>query len=479
MLEIYQPSYLSTPVENLFIDEFMGKAPGAFVKVYLYGLRLSLYPMEENPSLDKFSKILDMTTDEVTNAFSYWDRMGLVNFVSSSPLKVTYLSVQQRFLTRNEHKELYRYQELNQELQSMVGAQRLITHEDFQLVYEWVEQLGVQLEAVPSLVKHYLDSKHNKRLSFSYIDKAVRGLVQEKNITTLEQVEKYIHGETLCRPAREVLELWNVHRNATQDEGELWAKWTLDWGFDRSSILVVAKNMTNVSNPNFRYLDKMIESLKDMNIKGLSDIRQYYHTREETADHLSPILRNLGYRGAQSPQIREMYASWRSKGFSQGSLEKMASSLSREGRSRPEDLDALVKRQYKQGRISDEEIDELLRDAEESREAFSELLDAWGENRAPSAMERKSWSQWRALGYSPELIALAAEYSVHAQDKLRYMGAILGGWQEQGITTVEAARADHNESRPEPVKTAHKLEYEKKTRAFDSFFDDVEEGRTE
>jgi hypothetical protein len=49
----------------------------------------------------------------------------------------------------------------------------------------------------------------------------------------------------------------------------------------------------------------------------------------------------------------------------------------------------------------------------------------------------------------------------------------------RGKDPVTAARADHNESRAEPVKTPHKMEYEKKTNAFDSFFDDVEEGRTE
>ena len=46
MLNIFQPTYLATPVENLFIEEFMVKAPGEFVKVYLYGLRFAMYPME-------------------------------------------------------------------------------------------------------------------------------------------------------------------------------------------------------------------------------------------------------------------------------------------------------------------------------------------------------------------------------------------------------------------------------------------------
>ena len=36
-----------TPVENLFIEEYMLRAPGAFVKVYIYGLRLCSHPVPD------------------------------------------------------------------------------------------------------------------------------------------------------------------------------------------------------------------------------------------------------------------------------------------------------------------------------------------------------------------------------------------------------------------------------------------------
>ena len=36
-----------TPLENLFIEEYMLRAPGDFVKVYIYGLRLCYHPVED------------------------------------------------------------------------------------------------------------------------------------------------------------------------------------------------------------------------------------------------------------------------------------------------------------------------------------------------------------------------------------------------------------------------------------------------
>ena len=64
MLNIFQPTYLSTPVENLFIEEFMVKAPGEFVKVYLYGLRFALFPMEGSQlTCEDFAKALHIERD--------------------------------------------------------------------------------------------------------------------------------------------------------------------------------------------------------------------------------------------------------------------------------------------------------------------------------------------------------------------------------------------------------------------------------
>ena len=472
MLSIFQPTYLATPVENLFIEEFMVKAPGEFVKVYLYGLRFAMYPMEGvSLSCDDFAKALHIERDVVINAFCYWERAGLVQMTSREPLHVQYFSVQQSLQNREEHRELYRYQKLNQNLQSVVGAQRLLTHEDFQFVYEWVEQLGMEEDAVPILVDYLMDAKHNRKLSFTYMDKVVRTLAEEKKITSLQQVEEYIFTERLCRPAQEVLAQWNMHRNVTVEEGRLWSKWTQEFKFDRQAILLAARNMAQAASPNFRYLDRMLTSLHDQGIIKAADMRRHFARQEGDADRLGPVLRELGYRGALAPELREMGQNWFAMGFSQNALEKLAASLAREGRNRPEDLDMLLHRQAQRGAVSDEDIQQLLTDAAEARDAFGELLAAWGEDRAPSATERRAWSRWRHEGHTPELIAYAAELAVTASDRLRYMGAVLARWKEENISTPEIARASYNQR----TAASAKLDFEKDNSVYARYFDDEED----
>ncbi len=477
MLHIYQPTYLTTPVDNLFIEEFMIKAPGEFVKVYLYGLRFATYPIEGNQlTCEDFAKALNIDQEVVINAFCYWDRSGIVHLVSQNPLDVQYYPVQQVFQNRLENRELYRYQGLNQSLQSLVGAQRLITHDEFQIVYEWVEQLGLEPEAVSLLVSYLLDSRHNKRLSFAYMDKIVRDLALQKGITTVEQIEQYIHNESLCKPARDVLALWNIHRNATQEEGVLWAHWTRDLGFDKQGILTAARHMSHISSPNFKYLNRILESLSEQGIIRSTEIKTYYEALDRETDRVLPVLRALGFRGTRTSEILSMASHWYALGFSQSSLEKMASSLAREGRSQPEDLDALVHRQVKIGKTSEEDIDSMLSAAAESRSAFSEILSLWGENRAPDPGERRMWSEWRTAGFSPELISLAAEYALKARgNRVAYMNAVLSGWKEQGVNSVEQAKKESQTNQNTSFLSDNRPEFERKnTDQYDNYFEEEE-----
>ena len=47
-----------TPVENLFIQEFMLKAPGDFVKVYIYGLKQCYHLSQSENTIESFSRAL-------------------------------------------------------------------------------------------------------------------------------------------------------------------------------------------------------------------------------------------------------------------------------------------------------------------------------------------------------------------------------------------------------------------------------------
>ena len=89
----------STPVENMFITEYMLRAPGDFVKVYLYGLMLC-YHHAERMSLSSMARDLDLQEEDVERAMRYWERDGLVRRTGDNPVRYTYYYLKQITLAR-------------------------------------------------------------------------------------------------------------------------------------------------------------------------------------------------------------------------------------------------------------------------------------------------------------------------------------------------------------------------------------------
>ncbi len=71
----------STEVENLFIGEFLPEAPGDYVKAYLFCLMYAKFGQTVDPR--KFCIKMGLSSEEVEEAWIYWESKGLVRRVIS------------------------------------------------------------------------------------------------------------------------------------------------------------------------------------------------------------------------------------------------------------------------------------------------------------------------------------------------------------------------------------------------------------
>ena len=76
-----------TPVDNQFIADYLPKAPGLYVQVYLYGLMQCYHPALAEGSVDQ---ALGISPQAVEEAYAYWQKEGLVRIVSADPFTVEY-----------------------------------------------------------------------------------------------------------------------------------------------------------------------------------------------------------------------------------------------------------------------------------------------------------------------------------------------------------------------------------------------------
>ncbi len=67
-----------TPINNVFIDNYMAGAHGDYIKVYIYLTRL-FSSSDKTFDTSNVSKVLNITESDVIKAIKYWNNKGLIN----------------------------------------------------------------------------------------------------------------------------------------------------------------------------------------------------------------------------------------------------------------------------------------------------------------------------------------------------------------------------------------------------------------
>lgn len=244
-----------TPVDNLFIAEYMPAAPENYVKVYLYGLMLCASYAEES---DDLQTSLGLDAQEVLAAFSYWQALGLVRIVDADKLYIEYTPQRQAAVQRFDGER--RYGMLIDRVQEALGG-RILLGSDLQKLYDWVEVFSLEADCILELVS-YIAAERGNRISFFTLDKIAKTWA-DAGVKTGEDARKYVAEQQELRSgAQRILRRWRMSRRPTEDELHLYEKWTHAWGFDDEAISAACVAATGTDKPNFSYLDAILENLR-------------------------------------------------------------------------------------------------------------------------------------------------------------------------------------------------------------------------
>ena len=322
----------ATPVENLFIQEYMVRADGDFVKVYLYGLMQCYHPVH-SASLSTVARDLGMEVSRVENAFAYWERMGLGPRVSDHPPSWAYRNLKQLELMRAQDDDgLYRYADYNNSLQAQFGADRLLHPQDFERVYDWIEGLGLPEEVVLMLVSGQIKAR-GKKFPFKSIDPIARAWA-EANVRTIADAEEMSRMYTERYQAiKQVYKKLGKRHQVSEPDEALYERWTREWGFDLPAILA-ACDETSKGVPTFGYLNGILERMHQQGLHSEEDLRADLEADRD----VKALLRELGMRAASpTDDSRSMLEGFLREGFARETIALAATRVPRKCRR----LDAL------------------------------------------------------------------------------------------------------------------------------------------
>lgn len=423
--------FSSTPVENLFMLEFMPNAPGDFVRVYLYGLMQCYHP-ELTEDVEGVARALNMEPEAVLNACRYWEREGLVVRQSDNPPTFVFHSCQEALNARPQiEKDYYENRDFTSSLQNLFGAEMLLHPKEYTMASDWVEVMKLPQEVVLCMVRHELEHTQKKRslqTIFKRLDKTAIELA-DRNIRTVEAAQDYFdRDEAAEKCARAVIDRFNFHRAPSKPEMEMAAKWLNEWHFDEETVLQACSRTVGSGNPTFKYLDAILENLR--NGDDSDEFQQ-----------LKRILQELGQRNpTPTPQDRERFEAIMEFGFE---YEVVLAAARTGGKRSMEDLETMLFKWAEQGLFTMEAYEQFRQKRALLDQAVSQVFDRAGIDRRPRQADRTLMEKWLAE-HSMQMILLAAEQSLGTDTPMRYMDVLLARWKKDGIATPEAAEAARN-----------------------------------
>ena len=432
----------STPVENMFITEYMLRAPGDFVKVYLYALMLCYHP-SPRMSLSAMAKDLDMQEEEVERAFKYWARDGLVRQVGDNPVCFTLANLKQLTLTRAENPGDKLYNEkFIREAERIL--KRTLLPEETNLINDWVQVFELPEEVVLMLLQIEMENSRG-RVSIKIADRRAKEWAQS-GIRTVDDVEKVVvMGREREQQLRRLLARLGQHRAPSEDEKTMYKTWIDEWGFTPEAVQEACRETTK-GTPTMAYLNGILMRQHQLGRHEAIALETGMQSEHEARGFAREVYAGLGVTG-KTPTQDDLDAieTWHEQGAgNELILLAVKAAHSKSGGGNMDDVDSYLQDWRRRGLTTADAVREDSARTRMLNGQLREIYAAAGMEKRPNAPDRDLLCRWVGeMGMTQELILLAAEYARGAGSPMMLIGRILRDWSRAGIATTEAARQEH------------------------------------
>ncbi|MGI6005118.1 MAG: DnaD domain protein [Christensenellales bacterium] len=302
-----------TPVDNLFIEEYMKHAPAGAVKVYLYGLMNCHYPDTAPDSLSQMALALSMDESDIMGAFFYWQQQGLVRIENADPLFISYAVMRGNTpsFAGGGGETAAGHTEFDTEAQRLFGA-RILKPRELAVMHEWMDNLGFPPQSALYIVAHALEKKDGRKVHINYLDAIAQSWAQQ-GLLDIADIEEYLQKQELKRSgAAELLKALGVYNRLPSDaELDFYDKWVHYWHFPKESLLTVIRTRSGSTlSPTFPYLDRILQELYENGAVLPEDIQRYQALKDAQREDVKQLVRALGVSGGVTPGLTKLYQEW-------------------------------------------------------------------------------------------------------------------------------------------------------------------------
>ena len=258
----------TTVLENEFIDRYMAKANGEYVKVYLLLLR-HLHEPSGTLTISEIADKLECTEKDVERALNYWKKQGLLDYasVAETPVntekEVKEVPVQKTAANFRKNKE---FKQLLFVTEQYLGKP-LSSTETEAMIY-FYETLQMSAELIEYLIEYCVENGHK---SMHYIQSVALSW-HKQNIRTVSEAKS--SSAIYNKNCYSVLNAFGIKGRApAASEITYIRKWNEEYGFALEIILEACnRTMNAIHQPNFEYTDSILKNWLAKKVNSMKDI---------------------------------------------------------------------------------------------------------------------------------------------------------------------------------------------------------------
>ena len=439
----FSSSYQSknqTVIDNIFITDFLPKAPDLCVKAYLLGLHKCSSADEHENNLDFFARTLNVCEDDVISLFRYWEDMGLVQVLSTNPIEVRYLPINASSVGVKKFK-VDKYADFNIQAQELIG-ERMIMPNDYAEFYNLIENHHITESAMLAIIKYCVENK-GFSLSPKYVITVAKDWARE-GVLTLEQVEEKITELGVVDDKMTlVLTTMGTKRKIQLEDKELLNKWLNLFGFELNVILFVVKMLKNKKRKlDVNILDDQLAKYYEMKLMSVQEIENYENEKENLYLIAIAVNKELGiYYEDLTKEIDAYVVPWVNMGYDEETLKLVADNCFKSSIRTLEGFNGIINKLFKLGIVNINSYLQYINDSLAIDDKIKKILIELDLTRNVNNVDRNFYSTWTdSWGFADDIILHAASLSKDKSNAMQYLNKILSNWNTQGVKTLELAK---------------------------------------
>lgn len=441
----YSSSYIindKTVVDNIFINNFLPDAPDLCVKVYLMGLSKCANSVAPDNNISNFANVLNVSEEEVIQAFNYWQEQGVVQVINSNPMEVRFMPLNSSLGSIKKYK-IGKYTDFNIQVQEIL-SKRMLTPTEFSEYYNIIEKYHIEPEALVMIIKYCADLK-GESVTYPYIITVAKNW-EKDGVHTCDDVENKIKElGILDDKVNLVLGALGTKRKVQLEDVQMLNRWLGELDFDLNTIVAVAKRcQLKKVKADINYLNNLLNKYYEMRLNSIIEIENYETQKDNMITLARQVVKGLGLYYEDLTKVIDTYiVKWAQMGYGDEILIQIADYCFKNSIRTLDAYDRVVQKLYKLGIVTLEAFNEYLNDLVAWDDKVRTLLDNLGIKRYVNEFDREFYRTWTELwGFGDDIINLATTLSVGKSNSMQYMNKILSSWKAKGVVTLEQAKAN-------------------------------------